>query len=333
MRIVTENHPFNCRLISSCTPDALLLLSASLESGDIAAAAACCRRLDENLGIREGADPSVWTDYPSEPPLQIRLPSRAAPQLGARLCRLATEPEFSEVRLSEIIPNLEATSKNDWSFRLVHEYEEPPKEYQPFGEGAMWDAIVFHALPKVQDYAEAWRAVMEWSLEDPQYSDDLDLRRTEGEFDGQIPSAKAFSLLQRDSAANQAIGFRHTPFRRWFGDSHDWIQVWFEKDRTQLIVHDRAAATGNCGWDLENFFLYRHLVVALAKALSGDRIMWDIEADSLPAPQAIEPEHLEDSRILWSAFSRLPERPLTREHFEQECISFGNLQLTSFARS
>ncbi|MCH6588287.1 MAG: hypothetical protein IH805_08250 [Proteobacteria bacterium] len=117
------------------------------------------------------------------------------------------------------------------------------------------------------------------------------------------------------------------PFRLRYGESLDWIQVWFEEDRIVLIVQDHLAETGSFDWDVENFFGYRALVKAISRSVGASRFAWRICAEGADPSEALEIGALDDIEALWGLFKRSanPDRSAARAKFEA-AFAAGTIQ-------
>jgi hypothetical protein len=239
--------------------------------------------------------------------------------LSETLAALAHRPDHSEIRLSEIVKNLAESSKYDWVFRVEAGREDPTCDYVPEALGGEWEAVLFHDLPPIAAYLAAWRAIMSWSVESPKYPDALSVSRFDDETD-LLPPETAFSMLRDDANAYQVRGYVKYPFPTFYGESHDWLQVWFTKESTLLIVDEQKMETGYSQWDFDIFFLYRELIENVASALGAGRFLWGSGVDNRPESDARPISALTNPADLWQAFSYEDEhhRPVSKERFVAE---------------
>lgn len=331
LKLVTSNLPFGRQAVCTANAAALDRLAELLEQGDGKAFRKLLGDLDPHLKVGQAGHLSVVADHTKTVPFQVTLPERLLPGLAIRLRTLASEAEYSQFDLSELEPRfLEelraqpvVSTKCDWGFRRAEDRPEPDRDYSPDPSGGDWEAVLFHKNATARDLETAWRSVCDWSARpDPHHSGNLRVGRSDSA--EQHPPADAFSIFLEDPDAWQVAGSRRLPFRMWYATLHDWIQVWFEQDRTLLIVFDRHAETGCIAWDIENFFLYRALIKATAGALDADRFNWGLAVDSAEETAALPIALIDDAETLRRLFSDCAEsdRGAALTAFDARCAAF-----------
>ncbi len=315
-RLATDYQPANAALVTSASPAVLRDLAAALACGDWAAVQALCVALDPEVDLRFRLAEVPHVEV-SDTFFQIDLTMVAGSWLAHRLQDLATGAPYAEVSL---ITDASTHDQIDWTIRVVEGREDPVREYDPQGLGDMWIAMLYHPTPRKADYLRAWQAIRTWSMPDGHYPETLVVDRwgdpppTKG-----LPAERAFADLVDDPRAAKAIGYSRVPFHRWYRESHDWLQVWFYKHATQLIVHDRHGATGHRAWDIDNFFLYRALILQVAETLDSSHLVWDVDIYEIEERDAVDLDALEDPAQLWKHFGRLHSRHGSEEAFQQVC--------------
>ena len=232
--------------------------------------------------------------------------------------------------MSEIDRNLATHSKHNWEIRLVEYYPEPQRDYTPDPAGTEWEAVLLHEVSSSETLETAWQQIVQWSAPTGQGIP----RKLHVNYNGEKPvsekhdAKEAFEVFLSgrarvqgsgyDQCPIQVVGFARVPFRMWYGEALDQIQVWFEENRIVLIVADRHAETGLVDWDLENFVEFHALVQAVSSRVGAKKFAWWLSADSAEDSDVLAIDKLNDPETLWGIFSGLAtaERPLDRTRFD-----------------
>jgi hypothetical protein len=177
--------------------------------------------------------------------------------------------------------------------------------------------VLFHPLPRPAELERAWQVIQRWGGGQYKRGAMLYVPHQSGEREARAAEA-ALAQLARDEETWQVIGYASCPFEMWFGEAHNWLQVWFEKESTTLIVHDDHCATGVRAWDLRNVLAYRELIRAVAGSLSSPRFLWGFEIDAGLERDAREIGQLDSIESLWEIYSSWGIDKLTRDLFREE---------------
>lgn len=308
LRLSTDTLSLNGRVISTATEPALAELARLCRAQDYPAIHAFLSHLDPQLAFFTGSLPQIDVNFTRQPPIYLTLPPDIVTALAVHIQQLVTDND--EVHISEIFPALHHHSKFDWTLRKRTWRAEPEHDYERHPAGALWEAVLFHDRPTIAAGLRAWEYLRTWSVQaDTHEPNVLSVQFTapDREPEDHEPQA-AFARVYGHGDAYQVIDWCAVPFRRSYGEAHDWIQVWFEEDRTMLIVHDRHAETGSHRWDIENFFLYQQVLVQMAYALQAETFVWGIMADSYADDQRQPMSKLTDVDALWYCFKAATER-------------------------
>lgn len=325
-KIVTQLLWFDRLCVTTANSSALTRMAQLIERGNYAGFRTLFGELGDRLSIKRGTHASVWDD------LTIVLPEALYPALAARLRELVLAEEHSSVFLSELERSLPNHSRNNWEIRRVEHHSQPERDYSPEPDGTVWEAILWHDVSNSKILKAAWEEIVQWSLP----SDQSDPQTLSVNFNGSEPSSEshdpksAFEVYLSGrspikgsgypQSPIQVVGFQHLPFRIWYGEALDRMQVWFQPNQVVLIVPDRHAETGCLGWDLENFFSYYSLVRTVSRTVSAKRFAWWISPDSTDDSAALAIGELDNPETLWGLFSRLTvaDRALNRTRFDQQ---------------
>lgn len=302
-RLVTDNHPFGRCIVTTMTADVARELGRTLGSGEVAATTELIRGLTASLLVTTGPAASVEVNLRRQPEFTVRLSDPIASKLGCALERVVDGRPNTPIRLSEVDSSLSAETSFDWVIRVQSGSADLIQDYVPYGLGAMWEAVLFVDRSAPAANVECWREIRAWGTAGESQSDTLTVH---GEAESwELPGASAFAYLEAHRDA-WLIGYGDVPFRMAYGESHDWVQVWFRSDSIQVIVHDRHCATGCTSWDYDNFFLFRDLLLRLAQHSKARAVAWGIEVDALPKEAAFPIQALTNLESLGEMFSALP---------------------------
>ena len=323
LKLASKYRAFEWLLVSSATATTLIRLALLIERKDHQGFRRLMSELDPRLEVRNGETARVDWQF------EIVLPDVVLPALANHFRELAGGAEFSEFRLSEVDRELAAHSELDWLVRRLEYRGTPTRDYRPEPDGAEWEAVMFHDPVSARVLQAAWREIVAWSVQnDPEHTEMLYLSLGDPDREPEEhPPEAAFALFLERDAAFQVSGYRRVPFRLRYGESLDWIQVWFEEDRIVLIVQDHLAETGSFDWDVENFFGYRALVKAISRSVGASRFAWRICAEGADPSEALEIGALDDIEALWGLFKRSanPDRSAARAKFEA-AFAAGTIQ-------
>jgi hypothetical protein len=323
LKLSTDTLPWSFRVISTANRAALAHLAELFAQQDYDAIRQGITQLDPQLAIIEGVRTEVSVDIRQQPSIHIVLPVDVLRLLAVKIQELAGQNEDGELHLSLLVPSLVEASKFDWTVRVQEWQQEPDRDYQREPLGAMWEAVLFHEPPSTHAALQAWDQLRRWAASDEHdYPNLLSVRFHDGERDVEEHSPHdAFALLCEERVASQISGWQRVPFHHWYGEARDWIQVWVETDRTMLIVHDRHAETGSRTWDIDNFFMYRDLILRVAHALQAEAFVWGIEAESYGESARRGIDTLHDTEALWDFFTLASERDRSDTHTEFEATA------------
>jgi hypothetical protein len=284
--------PFSNLAVTSASHDRLAELAMALErleAGELEQLLAT-RRWRVRVLIGERNQVSTSGDC-----LDLKLTREACISLGAALAELREPDEL--LHFSAIDGNLAATSVMDWCIRLDGLPERRELDYQPAYPQVMWDAIVFHPPPTLERWLEAWAAIAAWSRRGCPDDGGLYLALADTATERLAP-AEAFARYRAEPDAWHVRGFRRHRFARHFGDARDWVQIWFGRAETSLIVHDHHAATGVVEWDVANVRSLAGIAVEIARILGADRFAFGLEVDDLSSDDAQPIAELGDADAL-----------------------------------
>ncbi|CAN5722836.1 hypothetical protein BH10CYA1_BH10CYA1_48370 [soil metagenome] len=157
---------------------------------------------------------------------------------------------------------------------------------------------------------QVWRAIGEWSAKGVIPRIDKTsvcfLDRDEQELD----PPQAFEMLMTDDQAVQVVSFFSSPFIAEYGEPRTEVQVWFEKERTELIVTGRAAFTGDFDVDIQNYVLYLQILRAVALLLKSTTFSWGAFADQIPMQQTTAIRELYAGESVLSSFNAMRSNSL-----------------------
>jgi hypothetical protein len=313
IKIAARNLPFSNLIVLTATSEALNSLAEALRSKESRAIEKFFQHYEPRVELISAANAQAAVDGRQPRPFKVSLPDGCLYQLSDCIQRLATLDDYSEVSLSKLNILNAGTSQNDVILRKVNQITELQREYDPDTEldrGATWEGVLYHQPLSPDEYSLAWQAIEIWSSTgNVPASETTEVWFADHDAEEMAP-AKAFETLLTDSQALKVVSFFSSPFMAEYGEPRTDVQVWFEKETTEVIVTGRAAFTGDFQADMQNYVLFLQILREVAALLKVKTFAWGAFADQIPAEQATPIEQLWQPKVLCGLFDAMRQNKL-----------------------
>jgi hypothetical protein len=252
--------------------------------------------------IEPGESTCVVLDRRRARNYSLSLPARDVPRLVDALVRIADGPSRAVVTLSQLGLVSPTTSAFDLEI-CKREVPELRSDYQPATSGTTWEAVVKGYPLTIDRLLEAREVLLRWcrSTSDG-FERSVEVQTSDSETS--LPPREAFERLLEpsDDFVKLVIWIDH-PLVIPFSSRFDGGKCWFEPDSTELIISQHCVETGDYRVDIDNFLLYRDLLVGWVDALGATRVAWGDTADTWPDERWHAPDVLDDPARSWRLFT------------------------------
>lgn len=284
------------------TSESLRDLANALVSGGPTALHHEIVALDRRAAVKSGRQTCADVDFTNQHHYLLTLANGDCDAIAESLRRLADEPDRSAVSLAKLGLLTVETSNYDLEFFKLDEVAELMPDYEPDVSGSTWEGVLYHPIPPLTRFRHALDLVLGWAVP----SDNQDksvLVAQSSDPDKIVDLATAHRrLLDQSDQTFQITTFIDHPLVVWFGNPHTEAQVWLTTTCSEIIVSEHCVASGDFRVDINNFFSFRRVLLAMSDALNATGIAWGECADRWPTDRVADPASFINEDEMWTNF-------------------------------